>query len=159
MLKISYEKKKLILIIFIQLTFISCKNQAKYFEAKEIIDKTEELKDKLEWTTLNNKERIDGYTKIGDSIFGGEIACNVKPLNGIDIKSFKVLAGTKYAKDNIHVYYPLEIPCVDYEDCGVCYYGKIIIDNANPRTFKYLGKDYATDGENVFFSWKINRKC
>lgn len=69
------------------------------------------------------------------------------------------MAGTKYAKDNIHVYYPLEIPCVDYEDCGVCYYGKIIIDNANPRTFKYLGKDYATDGENVFFSWKINRKC
>jgi hypothetical protein len=137
------------------LTLISCSGQSKYFEAKGIIDKTKELADKSIWTSLNDKERIDGYTRIGNSIFGGEIACNVKPLKNIDIKSFKVLAGTQYAKDTNHVYYPLEVPCIDYTDCGVCYYSKIIIESANPASFQYLGKDYATDSKLVFFRGEL----
>jgi hypothetical protein len=137
------------------LTLISCSGQAKYFQPTGIIDKTKELADKNIWTSLNDKERVDGYTRIGDSIFGGEIACNVKPLKNIDIKSFKVLAGTQYAKDTNHVYYPLEVSCIDYTDCGVCYYGKIIIDSANPASFQYLGKDYATDGKLVFFRGQL----
>src|SRR5690554_7685528 len=47
--------------------------------------------------------------------------------------------------------YPLEQPCIDYVDCGVCYYGKIIMESANPERFKYLEKEYATDGKNVYF--------
>lgn len=137
------------------LTLTSCSGQTKYLEPKGIIDKTKELVDKNIWTSLSDKERIDGYTRIGDSIFGGEIACNVKPLKNIDVKSFKVLAGTKYAKDINHVYYPLLIPCIDYEDCGVCYYGKLIIEGANPSTFRYLGKDYATDEKLVFFRGNV----
>ena len=121
-----------------------------------IIDKTEEYKLNGEsWISIHDKERVDGYTRIGDSIFGGEIACNVKPLSGIDIKSFKVLPGTQYAKDTNHVYYPLEILCIDYSDCGVCYYGKVIVEKANPSKFRYLGKDYATDGYNVFFRGEL----
>jgi hypothetical protein len=104
---------------------------------------------------LNNKERIDGYTRIGDSIFGGEIACNVKPLKHIDVKTFKVLTGTKFAKDTNHVYYPIEEHCIDYTDCGVCYYTKIVVENANPSTFRYLGKEYATDNVNVYFRGKL----
>ena len=137
------------------LTLSSCSEQIKYFHPTGIIDKTKELSGKNLWTHLNDKERIDGYTRIGDSIFGGEIACNVNPLNNIDIKTFKVLAGTKYAKDTNHVYYPLEIPCVEYTDCGVCFYSKVIIESANPASFKYLGKDYATDGKLVFFRGKL----
>lgn len=144
-------KKTFIIIISISFILNSCKSRTEYFIPKGIIDRTEELKSKLEWTALNDKESVDKYTRIGDSIFGGEIACNIKPLNGIEVKSFKVLAGTKYAKDDNYVYYPKEINCIDYSDCGVCYYGKIIVENANPKTFKYLGKDYATDGVNAFF--------
>jgi len=131
-------------------TWIGCSRKPKYFEPTGINDRTKELAGKNVWTYLNNKESIDEYTRVGDSIFGGEIACNVKPLTGIDIKTFKALAGTNYAKDTSHVYYPLEIPCIDYTDCGVCYYGKIIIENANPISFRYLGKDYASDGKYVF---------
>lgn len=144
------------ILILTLITFTNCNSQVKYFVATGITDKTEQfLKSKTGWTSLKDKERIDGYTRIGDSIFGGEIACNVQPLKDIDIQSFKVYPGTKYAKDKNHVYFPLSINCVDYEDCGVCYYDKIIIENANPLTFKYLSKDYATDGENVYFRGKL----
>lgn len=137
------------------LTLTNCSGQIKYFQPTGIIDKTKELAGKNIWTSLNDKERVDGYTRIGDSIFGGEIACNVKPLKNIDLKSFKVLAGTQYAKDTNHVYYPLEVPCIDYTDCGVCYYGKVIIEAASPTSFQYLGKDYARDGKLVFFRGQL----
>jgi hypothetical protein len=148
--------RQLINILIFSLFFTNCSAQKKYFEPKVIIDKTEEYKLNGEsWISLHDKERVDGYTRIGDSIFGGEIACNVKPLSGIDIKSFKVLPGTQYAKDTNHVYYPLEILCIDYSDCGVCYYGKVIVEKANPSKFRYLGKDYAIDGYNVFFRGEL----
>ena len=132
--------KQIISILILTLFFSSCSGQRKYFTPIGIVDKTEEYKQSDKgWIELNDKERIDGYTRIGDSIFGGEIACNIEPLRGIDIKSFKVLPGTLYAKDTNHVYYPLAIPCIDYTDCGVCYYGKVIVERANSMTFKYLG--------------------
>jgi hypothetical protein len=148
-------KTKIYTFILFLLYITSFSGQNRYFSAKGILDRTEELSGKNIWISLNNKEKIDGYTRINDSIFGGEIACNVKPLQNIDILSFKVLAGTDYAKDKNHVYFPLEVPCVDYSDCGVCYYSKIIIDNADPETFEYLDKDYASDGKLVFFRGKL----
>jgi len=139
-------------LAFILISFTNCNSQTKYFVATGIVDKTKQLvENNAEWTPIRNDEKIDGYTRIGDSIYGGEIACNISPLKGIDIETFKVYPGTKYAKDKNHVYFPLKINCVDYEDCGVCYYSTIIIDGANPSTFKYLGNDYATDGKKVFF--------
>ncbi len=152
--------KQTISILVLIITFLSCSRQKKYFEPSEIVDKTEEyIQTNKSWIELNNKERIDGYTRIGDSIFGGEIACNVKPLPDIDIKTFKVLAGTQYAKDKNHVFYPLEILCIDYDDCGVCYYKKVIVEKANPLKFKYLGKDYATDEKNVYFRGELISKA
>ena len=142
------------------MTFIvligNCNCQNQYFEPKGIVERTEEYKSCEEsWIVLKDKERADGYTRIGDSIFGGEIACNVKPLNNIDIGSFRVLAGTKYARDKKHIYYPIEITCIDYEDCGVCYYEKYIVKNAIPETFRYLGKEYSTDGQNIYFRGEL----
>ena len=123
----------------------------KYFKPTGIIDRTEEFSGKNIWVSLNDKERIDGYTRIGNSIFGGEIACNIEPLKNIDIETFQVLAGTQYAKDKNNVYYPIEIPCIDLVDCGVCFYSRIIVEEANPTDFEYLEKDYATSGNMVFF--------
>lgn len=94
-----------ILALFL-FTLTSCIEQSNYFEPTGIVDKTDELAGKNIWVSLNDKERIDGYTRIANSIYGGEIACNVKPLDNIDIQSFTVLAGTQYAKDTNHVYYP-----------------------------------------------------
>lgn len=148
--------KQLIFILTLSIyTLTNTLAQSKYFHPRGIIDKTNELSRKNIWTSLNDKESVDGFTRIGDSIYGGEIDCNISPIKYIDIKSFKVLAGTKYAKDKNHVYYPLGVPCVDFTDCGVCYYDKIIIEKANPTTFKYLSKDYATDGKYIFFRGQL----
>jgi len=127
----------------------------RYFKPTDIIDRTEEFSGKNIWVSLRDKERIDGYTRIGNSIFGGEIACNIEPLKNIDIETFQVLAGTQYAKDKNNVYYPIEIPCIDFIDCGVCFYGKIIVEGANPTDFEYLDKDYATSGNLVFFRGEL----
>jgi hypothetical protein len=133
----------------------SCSGQEKYFQPTGIANRTEEFSGKNIWTPLNDKESIDGYTRMGDSIFGGEINCNIKALKNIDVKTFKVLAGTKYSKDTNHVYYPIRISCIDYTDCGVCFYSEILLENANPSTFRYLGKEYATDGKLVFFRGEL----
>jgi hypothetical protein len=143
-------RKQISILIFVTIwvTFFSCKGQ-----------QTDELvRNGARWTFLKDKERIDGYTRIGDSIYGGEIACDVKPLEDIDVSTFQVLPGTQYAKDKKHVYYPILIMCVDYEDCGVCYYSEYIVEKANPATFKYLGNDYGTDGKNRYFRGKIVEK-
>ncbi|WCM42104.1 DKNYY domain-containing protein [Flavobacterium sp. CBA20B-1] len=149
-------KRHFLIWLIVLNTLTSCNGQTtKYFEPTDINDRTKEFISKGKWISLADKERIDGYTRIGDSIFGGEIACNIKPLQNIDIVTFKVLPGTQYAKDKNYVYYPLVIPCDDYTDCGVCYYSKVIIEGANPTSFRYLGKDYATDGKYVFFRGKL----
>ena len=148
-------KQTATILVFLLLTFANCSGQTKDFQPTGIKDRTNEFSGRNEWASLNDKERVDGYTRIGDSIFGGEIACNVKPLNDIDVKTFKVLAGTKFAKDINHIYYPLAEHCIDYMDCGVCYYAKIVVENAKPSTFRYLGKEYATDGDNVYFRGEL----
>ena len=148
--------KHLIIILTFSFVLTSCRAQNNYFEPTGIIDKTAEYAaDGESWVSLKNKESIDGYTRIGDSIFGGEIACNIEPLKGIDVDTFKILPGTKHAKDKNKVYYPISIGCVDYIDCGVCYYGEIIMAGANPESFEYLGKEYATDGKNVYFRGEL----
>jgi hypothetical protein len=142
-----------ILVIILLSILISCKHQ--YFTPTNIKNRTKEFAGNNTWIALNDKEQIDGYTRIGNNIYGGEIACDVKPLKDIDINSFQVLPGTQYAKDKNHVYYPLETICEDYTDCGVCHYTDIIIRQANPATFRYLGKEYATDGNIVFFRGQL----
>ncbi|MEL6194372.1 MAG: hypothetical protein AAFR66_20090, partial [Bacteroidota bacterium] len=79
------------------------------------------------WVSLRNGERMDGYTRVEDLIYGGEIACGVAPMKGPDLDTFKVLEGTSYAKDKRYVYYPIRILCVDFVDCGVCYFKEIIV--------------------------------
>jgi hypothetical protein len=134
----------------------SCKQE--YYKPEGIIDQTATfVAQKKQWTSLKNKERVDGYTRIGDAIFGGEISCNVKPLKDIDVETFQVLPGTKYAKDKNHVYYPIAIICRDYSDCGVCYYSDIIVPDAAVDTFRYLGNEYATDGKNVYFRGELTK--
>jgi len=138
------------------MSIANCNGQNKYFEPTGIIDKTEELiKNKISWISLNNKERVDNYTRIGDSIFCGEIACNVKPMQGIDINTFQVWAGSQYARDKNKIYYPLQTVCKDWEDCGVCYCAKCVVENAKLSTFRYLEKDYATDGISVYFRGEL----
>lgn len=137
------------LVISIATSFDSC--QLKSNSKARLKDSKRELTKANIWISLNEKETVDGYTKLNGLIYGGEIACDVKPLEGIDVPTFQVLPGTKYARDKNHVYYPIRISCIDYTDCGVCYYADVLIAGADPATFVYLNKEYAIDNDQVYF--------
>lgn len=126
-----------------------------YFEPKGIINRTNQLSNKYQWVSLGDKEQIGEYTRIGDSIFGGDITCNIKPLKKVDALTFQVCSKTEYARDKNHVYYPIQVLCIESLDCGGgCYLVKYILEDADPRTFQYLDKDYAKDKKTVFFRGK-----
>ena len=72
-------------------------------------------------------------------------------MTNIDLNSFEVCVGSKYAKDKKNIYYPLEITCVDEIDCGVCSCTKYIIKAGNVMNFKYLGRDYSINGTMAYF--------
>ncbi|MFZ4455668.1 MAG: DKNYY domain-containing protein [Bacteroidales bacterium] len=151
--------KTRIFILFI-MTYSWCYGQTKYFQPTGIVDKTEEyIKNHVGWILLNNNESVDGYTRIGNSIYGGKIGCNVKPLKGIDVKTFKVLAGTNYAKDKNHLFYPQVIDIIEDIDCNASFYSELIVYKANPKYFQYLGNNYGTDDKNVFLKGYIIEKA
>lgn len=103
------------------------------------------------WIELKNRQTVDDYSRRKNKIYCGGTSCNADPMNGVDIATFRVMPGSGYAKDKTNVYYPLEVMCVDYTDCGVCYCTRFVVSNADPKTFDYLGKDYAMDDNKVFF--------
>jgi len=103
------------------------------------------------WLELKDDQKIDDYYRKDNQIFCGDVVCKVKPMQGVDIATFKVRPGSKYAKDKTNVYYPLQVVCVDYTDCGVCYCTKFVVAYADSKTFDYLDKDYAIDDNSVFF--------
>ena len=59
-------------------------------------DKKYNYKSKGEWVHLKNGETIDGYTRIGDSIYGGYgvsiyLHTTMPALKGVDVSSFMYL--------------------------------------------------------------------
>ncbi|WP_347159360.1 DKNYY domain-containing protein [Pontibacter chitinilyticus] len=143
---------------YLFLLILGCghKQSTGYIAATDVVNKTEELKkENFGWVSLKDRVRVDGYTRIDSIIFCGEVSCNVKPMTGIDTASFQVWAGSDYARDREKVYYPRQVSCIDYTDCGVCYCSEYIVESANPNTFKYLSKEYATDGSKVYFRGEL----
>jgi len=152
---------KVSLICFVILSTV-CFGQIDRNDPPFFVDKSEDYLDSSQWVSLGNDERIGDFTRIDDKVFCGELWCGDvnKPLQEVDLSTFEVLLGNfyatgSYARDENYVYYPLETYCVDFEDCGVCYCTKYIIQDADPRTFKYLSKDYSTDGNIVFHKGEI----
>jgi len=94
--------------------------EIKYFNLRNIVDKTVEYQNKNNrWISINHKEKVDEYTRIDSVIYCGEIACNFPPMEGIDISTFEVLPGTNYARNKNNIFYPLTIICADFTDCVV----------------------------------------
>ena len=132
-----------IIIIILCAFLVSCK------------DKKYNYKSKGEWVHLKNGETIDGYTRIGDSIYGGYgdsiyLHTTMPALKGVDVSSFMVCKNTGYAKDSYHVYYPLRLVCEDAMDFGGCYFKDYIMEDVSPESFIYIGQGYATDGYKLF---------
>jgi hypothetical protein len=129
-----------------------------------IVDRRGQMQDVLQvvdtvgrWVPLREGQRIDDYVLKDQKIYCGEIACGVDAMDGVDAGTFQINSGSRYAKDKSNVYYPLQITCVDGEECGVCYCVKFVVEDANPEDFVYLGKDYAKDDASVYFrGWLLD---
>jgi hypothetical protein len=103
------------------------------------------------WMPLKEGQHAGSYSVIDGDVYCGEVACDVDPIEGADAATFEVTPGSEYGRDKSNVYYPLQVTCVDGEDCAVCYCVKSILENVDPETFLYLGKDYAKDDSSVYF--------
>ena len=70
-----------------------------------------------------------------------------RPIS-INATNFSVCKGSGYARDLDYVYYPIVITCEDSEtecECEDCYLSGYIVEDANPKYFKYVKDGYGVD--------------
>ena len=112
------------------------------------------IQDKGEWVKLQKSQKINGYLRIGDSIYGGDIDFNslnfIEPLEGVDAESFEVCKNSDYARDKYHVYYPILEIYREAETWSASRYEKYVVDGASPKSFKYIGDCYGVDGYTMY---------
>ena len=121
----------------------------------------DEVEDVGEWRSLAAGEREGVYYRLGDSIYGGYFVGKPEDnripmgLRCVGMGSFVVCVGSEYARDDNNVYYPIEALYVDgvYEDgtgWGEKRIIRYVVEDADPKTFKYLGEDYAIDKRRMY---------
>jgi len=121
--------------------------------------------DKGVWIKLSENIPEGGYILHNNYIYGCYLDTlidikRVSPLEGVDVSSFEVCKGTDYARDKNRVYYPILIIAVDGEDFGYSYFKEYVLRkdclfglfsiDVDPKSFKYLGDGFATDGNTMF---------
>ena len=114
-----------------------------------------QVKDKGEWVKLQDSQRINGWLRVGDKIYGGDFDLDdlhyFAPLKGVDAESFKVCKNSDYAKDKNCVYYPIVEIYRDAETWGGSHLVEYIVDGASPNSFKYVGGGYGVDGYSMYY--------
>lgn len=143
-------KLKLLTQIFFLIILISACSQKKI---KEDYSDVETIRPASEgWFKLSNNKKIKRYFRRGSDVYCGDVEYNDYPMKGADTATFEVYLGTEYARDINNIYYPLQIRCEEGKGYGVCYCTDYIVKNADPQTFKYVGKDYGADKNSAFYS-------
>ena len=143
-------KKNIVFLFFSFIVFFMCSC---------LSNNNSNIIDKGHWVKLNEGESIDGYTKIGNTIYGCYMDSIIDyhhfdSLTNVDVSTFEVCVGSGYARDKNHVYYPLRVVCVDAETWGGCYFEEYIIKKVSPNSFKYIKNGYAIDGNKMYFEGK-----
>lgn len=125
-----------------------------------------------EWVKIDSVPQPCGYYLINGKIYGfeifvddavnisqfiSEIVANYTPVSDSDPKSFKVCINDdneRYAKDDKSVYYPVYYEeFIEGEYFSITLLGSDLkIPGADPKTFRYIGKGYAVDKRNMYFS-------
>lgn len=147
--------KKLCLIIISLLSLTSCSYRS------------DNISDKGEWVSVPADSSVEGYNNIGGQIYWGYIVGDFAEGDnvGADIETFRVCKGSEYAKDKHHVYYPQVVICYDgfkedketgeYEGVGGEVAEEIILRDAKPSQFKYIGNGYAVSGNKMFHDGEV----
>lgn len=160
--------KTIILILLISL--FSCAGNVKEYNLPY------DLPDEIGmWVSVSDTTYESSYHLIRDSIYACEVCfadgCSydystfVPPLPYVDVASFEVNINkdkSPYARDKNNVYFQTINPnggreiFFEGEYCdGVIYSGDLSIKEADPQTFKYIGCDYASDRNNIYFEGHV----
>ena len=80
----------------------------------------------------------------------------VPTIKGADAETFKIAIGSAYAKDKNHVYWwEYDEDVEEYDEWPEGYYAPIVIMfDADPKTFRYLGGEFACDKNKMYFQGK-----
>ena len=110
----------------------------------------------LFWTEFLRSQFDTLYYRVNGKVVDFTIEDNTAhPIKYVDIPSFLVNTnedGELYAKDKNYVYYPLDMYIFDYYDYyDISFEGDIRIPGADPKSFKYIGKGYAVDKNNMYY--------
>lgn len=121
--------------------------------------------DNIDWDLFWKEFLMPRYTLITSEEFGTVTHERVRrdssdfSIRHIDVETFEVNINSSedlwerlYAKDKRYVYYPTEIHIEDYNNYyDISFEGDIRIPGADPKSFKYIGKGYAVDKNNMYF--------
>ncbi|GEM_PF-1132325 len=117
----------------------------------------EEIPDSIVWISLNDRESLNGFSRIGDSIYQGEsyATCLLPFLEASD--DFEVNRFGRYARDSQHVYHfhgkATSVLCPNCKEdfCLNYFCPEFILTEANPNTFQVLTSGYAIDDQHYYF--------
>lgn len=123
------------------------------------------------WTKLTKVDR-DTFQEVGDSYWKDknyafvEYETSIQPLKGLEIEGFQYL-GNGFAHDNSFAYFygkvikschqPTTLKLISEDqsyarDSENIYYESAVLKNADPKTWKLLGKGFSSDEKRVFFT-------
>lgn len=112
------------------------------------------IEDNGKWVKLQESQKINGYIRVGDNIYGGDIDSFslkfIDPLEGVDAESFEVCENSNYARDKYHVYYPILETYRETETWCASRYDEYLVEGASPKSFKVLGDCYGIDGYTMY---------
>lgn len=128
--------------------------------------------EKGEWINIKDANNQNGYCIIGEQVYGAlvyvadtidleeyllEMQSELNPLYYSDSKTFEVCVnsdGEHYARDINNVYYPRDENTLFFDgdaSGGEIYDSNIRIQGADSKSFKYIGKGYAVDKNNMYY--------
>lgn len=112
------------------------------------------------WADLSTK-RIQCFYRKGDKVYWSDAEVNrddknVPPITGADAETFKIAIGSAYAKDKNHVYWwEYDEDVEEYDEWPEGYYVPVVIMfDADPKTFRYLGGEFGCDKNKMYFRGK-----
>lgn len=116
------------------------------------IEEQEEWDKNPNWFQLKEGEGYRNYFRYNDHIYLGSRNIKNKPIDAT-AKDFWILSGTEYAKDKYYFFHPIGTSiCANSRKCGCyCYFEDYIIGKFNVDDFVYLGEQYISNKDSIYF--------
>lgn len=107
------------------------------------------------WMPLAEGDTIEVYVHLNQKIHLGDPSFEITEILEAHPPTFQVWTDSEYARDSLHVYYPIETECMVIEEQTVCFATSYIIEGAQASSFRYLGNEYGTDGNELYYRGKV----